>query len=151
MKDDFPYDRVGSWVNVWDGRDPVAGWGRLSAAFPMVLDAPVRIGGRHEVLGYFSHPAVAAVLSDAAYGPLTSAEEQANLAKRISPDWNPILLAFGFSNQLSRACSAASSSTGGSSTIGASGGGAACGCSSGAAPVRAQGRHQLRARASLMR
>jgi hypothetical protein len=103
LKDDFPYDRVGSWVNVVDGRDPVAGWRRVSAAFPMALDAPVRLGGSHEVVGYFSNPALAAVISRAVY-PVPASEDSANLAKKISQDWNPILLAFEFSNQLSRSC-----------------------------------------------
>ena len=36
--------------------------------FPMALDVPVVLAGRHEVLGYFSHPAVAAAVADGIFG-----------------------------------------------------------------------------------
>lgn len=108
----FPYDRVGTWINVADGRDPVAGWNRVSAGFPMALDVPVVLAGRHEVLGYFSHPAVAAAVADGIFGDAVggngSADDRAGSpgtpARRVSPDWNVALLAFAFSNELSRTC-----------------------------------------------
>ncbi|VXB75607.1 hypothetical protein [Nocardioides sp. AX2bis] len=62
----FPYDRVGSWVNLHSPRDLVP-LGRGSARlFPAAVDLPVRLPpARHGAELYLGVPAVARVLADA--------------------------------------------------------------------------------------
>ena len=61
----FPYDRVGSWVNLHSPRDLVP-LGRGSARlFPAALDVPVRLPpARHGAELYLGVPVVARVLAD---------------------------------------------------------------------------------------
>lgn len=110
LQDRFPYQRIGSWVNVLDGRDPVTGGRHVSQVLPQALDVPVRVAGRHAVSAYSSHPVVAALVGDALYGDADGAARGGSvpsarpLARRLSEDWHPILLAYAYSNQLSRSC-----------------------------------------------
>ncbi|QIG44489.1 hypothetical protein G5V58_18390 [Nocardioides anomalus] len=42
--DDFPYDQVRSWVNVFDSLDPVTGGRGVGRLFPEALDVDVHFG-----------------------------------------------------------------------------------------------------------
>lgn len=100
---EFPYDRVGVWVNVYDPRDPVTSGRGLTDTYPAAVDVPVDPEA-HDVSGYCAHPATSAVLGRGLYGFDQHPVSTQNPARTISKDWYLQLLAFAFTNQLSRTC-----------------------------------------------
>ncbi|MBE7323718.1 hypothetical protein IEQ44_03515 [Nocardioides sp. Y6] len=100
---DFPYDRVGAWVNVFDPRDAITFGRGISGRFPMAVDLAVDIRS-HSVRGYAAHPAVGAVLGHLLYGEPATAGERPP-ARALAPGWHLHLLGHAYAEQLSRTCS----------------------------------------------
>lgn len=100
---DFPYDRVGVWVNVYDPRDAITFGRGVSGRFPMAVDLAVDIRS-HSVRGYAAHPAVGAVLGHLLYGEPAAAGERPP-ARSLAPGWHLHLLGHAYAEQLSRTCS----------------------------------------------
>ena len=63
----FPADRVLSWLNVFDPGDIITVGRGASPFFQAALDAPVSTGGSHSLVGYMSHPVVAAAVGHAMF------------------------------------------------------------------------------------
>lgn len=100
---DFPYDRVGAWVNVYDPRDPVTFGRGVSGRFPMAVDLAVDMRS-HSVRGYAAHPAVGAVLGHLLYGETVAPGARAP-ARALAPGWHLHLVSHAYAEQLSRTCS----------------------------------------------
>lgn len=74
--DDFPFDRLHAWVNVYEPRDPVTGAKGISKHYPWAIDIPVTLQDwvvpefihQHGAEYYCSHPAVAAAITGALVG-----------------------------------------------------------------------------------
>lgn len=95
---DFPYDRVGAWVNVYDSRDAITFGRGVSGRFPMAVDLSVDIRS-HSVRGYAAHPAVGAVVGHLLYGdPATPGERPP--ARPLSGGWHLHLLGHAYAEQL---------------------------------------------------
>lgn len=68
--DDFPFDRLLSWVNIFEPRDPVTGARGLGASYPYALDLPVALQNwfvpvafhQHGAEYYCTHPAAGAAI-----------------------------------------------------------------------------------------
>jgi hypothetical protein len=101
---EYPYDRLLSWVNVYDPRDPVTAGRGVGQRFPQALDLPVDLAGAHDVTGYCSHPVSPALLGHVLYRQTGQTAAMDTPAKSIGPNWQLQLLAFAFTNQLSRTC-----------------------------------------------
>lgn len=104
--DEFPYDRVRSWVNVYDPRDFVTGGRGVAPHFPAALDAPVRtpnlytaLLNEHGASAYASQPVVTHAILEAMLGGVLVKTEPAPLAKRILGMEIPLLKAL-YSQQL---------------------------------------------------
>lgn len=96
----FPYDRVGGWVNLYDPGDIVTVGCGVGRRFPAARDITIDTGQSHHASGYLSNPAAAAVIGHHAFGS-TIAIRPASLQRRLHPAWQPLLLSFAYSNQLS--------------------------------------------------
>lgn len=102
LADAFPYDRVGTWINVYDPRDPITFGRGVGARFPMAVDLAIDIRS-HSVRGYAAHPAVGTVLGRLLYGERVTAGEHAPV-RELSPGWHLHLLGFAYAEQVSRTC-----------------------------------------------
>jgi hypothetical protein len=77
---------------------------RHRSKYHQAVDIPIRVG-RHDARGYCSHPAVAAVVGHVLFESSPSMEERSQtLFKPFSDSRRLQLLAFAFTNQLSRSC-----------------------------------------------
>ena len=73
---EFPFDRLHAWVNVYEPRDPVTGAKGISKHYPWAIDIPVTLQDwvvpevihQHGAEHYCSHPAVAAAITGALVG-----------------------------------------------------------------------------------
>ena len=65
---DFPYDRVGAWVNVYDPYDKNTTGRGISSRYAQALDVPINIHGSHALEEYLSHGAVATLLGSLFFG-----------------------------------------------------------------------------------
>ena len=72
---DFPYDRLGAWVNIYEPRDPVTGGKGIGKFYPEVCDLPVALsdwipGLVHQHLAHFycAHPSVAGAITGSLHG-----------------------------------------------------------------------------------
>jgi hypothetical protein len=97
---DFPYDRVGGWVNLYDPGDIVTVGCGVGRRFPAACDITVETGQSHNAAAYLSNPAAAAVIGHHAFG-IQTRTRPASLQRRLHPAWQPLLLSFAYSNQLS--------------------------------------------------
>jgi hypothetical protein len=97
---EFPHDRVGSWLNLYDPGDIVTVGCGVARRFPAACDIAVDTGQSHNAAAYLSNPAAAAVIGHHAFGA-QAALRPASLQRRIHPAWQPLLLSFAYSNQLS--------------------------------------------------
>ena len=97
---EFPYDRVGGWVNLYDPGDIVTVGRGVGRRFPAACDITVETGQSHDAVAYLSNPAAAAVIGHQAFGS-QAGREPASLQRRLHPAWQPLLLSFAYSNQLS--------------------------------------------------
>lgn len=104
LAEDFPYDRVDAWINVFDPRDAVTYGRGVAARFPMAVDVSVDIR-THSVRGYASHPAVGALLGHHLYG-VRDADAEHPPARPLGEGWDLQLLGFAYAEQLSRTCQA---------------------------------------------
>ena len=105
----FPADRVLRWLNVYDPGDIITVGRGASPYFQAALDAPVRTGGSHSLVGYMSHPVIAAAVGHAMFseGAETSAprvDAQGVPSRRLDPRWDPLLLRFAYTQQLWATC-----------------------------------------------
>lgn len=74
--DDFPFDRLNAWVNVFEPRDPVTAARGVGEHYPWAIDIPVTLEDwvfpvlihQHGAQYYCSHPAVAAAITGALLG-----------------------------------------------------------------------------------
>lgn len=74
--DDFPFDRLKAWVNVYEPRDPVTGARGINQHYPWAIDVPVTLQDwvfpvlihQHGAQYYCAHPAVAAAITGALVG-----------------------------------------------------------------------------------
>ncbi|WGL51413.1 hypothetical protein P5P86_15780 [Nocardioides sp. BP30] len=62
-----PPERVGWWLNVWGGADPVTGMRGISHRFPWVLDIALP-AARHPMENYLGSPVVATAVARALFG-----------------------------------------------------------------------------------
>jgi predicted alpha/beta hydrolase family esterase len=101
----FPASRIGCWVNVYDPDDLVTVGRGAARHFPAALDAPVHAGLlEHGIQAYMGQPVVAGAIGLAAFGPLRTADTDTDtdgtVARRIDPQWQPLLLRFAFTHEL---------------------------------------------------
>ncbi len=102
--DRFPAQRVRAWVNFYDAGDVVTVGRGASSFFAAALDAPVHIDSSHSLVGYLSHPALAAAVGLALFGPRQE-DSAANVpARALDQRWNPLLLQFAYSQELVSSC-----------------------------------------------
>jgi hypothetical protein len=97
---EFPYDRVGGWVNLYDPGDIVTVGCGVGRRFPAACDITVETGQSHNAAAYLSNPAAAAVIGHHTFGVQASAGP-ASIQRRLHPAWQPLLLSFAYSNELS--------------------------------------------------
>ena len=97
---EFPYDRVGGWLNLYDPGDIVTVGCGVGRRFPAACDITVDTGQSHNARAYLSNPAAAAVIGHHAFGA-QGGNRPASVQRRIHPAWQPLLLSFAYSNQLS--------------------------------------------------
>jgi pimeloyl-ACP methyl ester carboxylesterase len=97
---DFPYDRVGGWVNFYDTGDFVTIGRGVGRRFPAACDIAVQTGQSHDAVAYLSNPGVAAVIGHHAFG-VQNGTGPAPIQRRLHPAWQPLLLSFAYSSQLS--------------------------------------------------
>jgi len=98
---DFPTDRVGAWVNAYDPDDIVTAGRGAAPYFDAALDAPVETGLSHGIAAYMSQPLVGAAVATALFGPPVQGDQSVP-ARRIHPNWWPLILRFAFTNELWR-------------------------------------------------
>lgn len=98
-RDDFPYDRVRSWTNLYNPADPVTGGRGIGARFPRATDAPIAAGG-HGLRNHLNHPATLEVLEEALAGTYLPATLSRDVERPLADDWIPQLLAFAWSQRL---------------------------------------------------
>lgn len=110
-KEHFPHDRVRSWVNVFDSRDPVTGGQGVARLYPEALDVDVHVGswgrlvGNHATETYLSLPLVGALVGDALYDGRAGRPSTGDVPdRRRGAAWNPFLLAAAYARQLSVTC-----------------------------------------------
>lgn len=83
--DDFPFDRVGSWVNIFEPRDPVTGGRGVAERYPEAIDIPIVLDDwvfptlihQHGAEYYCSQGAVATAVAEGLLGSEVTA---------VSPD-----------------------------------------------------------------
>jgi len=97
---EFPYDRVGGWVNLYDSGDFVTIGRGVGRRFPAACDIAVQTGQAHNAVAYLSNPAVAAVIGHHAFGAQDGIRPSC-IQRRLHPAWQPLLLSFAYSMQLS--------------------------------------------------
>ena len=97
---EFPYDRVGGWVNLYDPGDIVTVGCGVRRRFPAACDITVETGQSHSAAAYLSNPAAAAVIGHHTFG-VQAGIRPASIQRRLHPAWQPLLLSFAYSNQLS--------------------------------------------------
>jgi hypothetical protein len=97
---EFPYDRVGGWLNLYDPGDIVTVGCGVGRRFPAACDIAVDTGQSHNAAAYLSNPAAAAVLGHHVFGARAGIRP-ASIQRRIHPAWQPLLLSFAYSNELS--------------------------------------------------
>jgi len=100
LESGFPYDRVGCWVNLYDPGDIVTVGCGVGRRFPAASDITVETGQSHSAAAYLSNPAAAAVIGHHSFGDRAGIRP-ASLQRRLHPAWQPLLLSFAYSNQLS--------------------------------------------------
>ncbi|MBK9696726.1 MAG: hypothetical protein IPO80_04735 [Propionibacteriaceae bacterium] len=74
--DEYPFDRLNAWVNLFEPRDPVTGGKGICEHYPWVIDVPVTLQNwvfpvlihQHGAQYYCTHPAVAAAITGALLG-----------------------------------------------------------------------------------
>jgi hypothetical protein len=97
---EFPYERVGGWVNLYDPGDFVTIGRGVGRRFPAACDIAVQTGQAHNAVAYLSNPAVAAVIGHHAFG-VQNSRRSSSIQRRLHPAWQPLLLSFAYSTQLS--------------------------------------------------
>ena len=100
LEGEFPYDRVGGWVNLYDPGDIVTVGCGVGRRFPAARDITVETGQSHDGAAYLSNPAAAAIIGHHAFGA-PAVVRPASVQRRLHPAWQPLLLSFAYSNQLS--------------------------------------------------
>ena len=101
---DFPYDRVGAWVNLYDPGDIVTIGRGVGRRFKAACDIAVQTGYKHDAKAYLSNPAAAAVIGHHVFGlPKAGAKEETKrtISRNLHSAWNPLLLSFAYSAQIS--------------------------------------------------
>lgn len=98
----FPYGRVGTWVNIFDPRDPVSAGRGVGHHFAPAVDVPVTIN-RHAALAYCNHPATATAVGFALQRSRPTEAAGAPQLRPVPKAWWAILLRFGFAQQLANA------------------------------------------------
>ncbi|MGE5764078.1 MAG: hypothetical protein ACM3ZF_09445 [Mycobacterium leprae] len=95
LTEEFPYDRVGCWLNLYDPMDPVTRGRGVSGRFRDAVDFQVACHTDHEAPGYMSHPALARAIGHVAFkgAPRASAssgkemEHRRSLARDFGAAW----------------------------------------------------------------
>lgn len=98
LEEYFPYDRVSSWVNVYDPRDFPTGGRGVARYFPDALDAPIRtprliraILDDHGADAYASQPVVTHAILESLLGGVVAESNKSSVAKRIDKMEIPLL------------------------------------------------------------
>lgn len=109
--DGFPFDRVKSWVNVFDSLDPVSSGRGIGIHFPEATDAGVhfgslaRLASNHASEYYLSLPVVGALVGQALHGePATGHAARHAPVRAIGADWSLHLLGAAYALQVSSTC-----------------------------------------------
>ena len=103
FEQDFPYDRVGAWVNLYDPGDFVTIGRGVGRRFRAACDIAISTGWDHDAVAYLSNPAAAAVIGHQMFGSPTDGGKigPASIHRRIHQMWQPLLLSFAYSAQIS--------------------------------------------------
>ncbi|MBK9739991.1 MAG: hypothetical protein IPO93_10830 [Actinobacteria bacterium] len=102
--EEFPVDRVGAWVNVFDPGDVVTVGRGASEYFPAALDEPVHTGASHSLAAYLTHPVTACAVGLALFGPPVRGTAPNAPARLLDPRWDALLLNFAFTQALWSTC-----------------------------------------------
>jgi hypothetical protein len=100
---DFPYDRVGAWVNLYDPGDIVTLGRGVGRRFKAACDIAVQTGSSHDAEGYLSTRAAAAVIGHHVFGPPSARKQddrKRTIQRDLHPAWNPLLLSFAYRAQI---------------------------------------------------
>lgn len=109
----FPYDRVSSWVNIFDPRDPVTRGEGVGEAHRDALDVDIQVGSltalleNHAASAYLSVPIVGELLGSALFGPKIPRDERSDdqgLARVVDDGWYTQFLTAAFAQQVSMTC-----------------------------------------------
>lgn len=101
----FPFERVRSWVNVFEPRDVVAFRRGIASYYPMALDVDISTGPvpgqNHDVGLYVAHPVVAYAVGSAVWGAGLPAVQGHVPARRTDPCFRYVLLKFAYAQNFS--------------------------------------------------
>jgi hypothetical protein len=97
----FPFDRVGAWFNFYDPRDLITTGRGVADRFPAATDLHVSIDGAHHAIAYLSNATVAQAVGKTLF---TSPAKHSKFtpSRRLHPSWNPLLLQFAYTGQVSK-------------------------------------------------
>ena len=87
-------------MNLYDSGDFVTIGRGVGRRFPAACDIAVQTGQAHNAVAYLSNPAVAAVIGHHAFGAQDGIRPSC-IQRRLHPAWQPLLLSFAYSMQLS--------------------------------------------------
>lgn len=101
--DRFPFDRVHSWVNLYDPGDLVTTGRGIAKRLPQALDVPVNVGSSHSAAAYLSSPAAAAAIGSLTTpsAPPHTHSDGRTVVRRLHPSWSTLMLSFAYGAQLS--------------------------------------------------
>lgn len=111
--DSFPFDRLRSWVNVFDSLDPVSAGRGIGGRHADAIDADVHFGSlarlvsNHAAEYYLGLPLVAELVGSTLYDSPTrpkSTENDPVPARVLGEDWNLYLLSSAYAFQVSATC-----------------------------------------------
>lgn len=113
--DEFPFDRIRSWVNVFDSLDPVSVGRGIGGRCPEATDVDVHFGtlprlvGNHAAEYYLSLPVVGSLVARALYGADATdwdgtGRDSRVPARTIAREWDLYLLSAAYALQVSATC-----------------------------------------------
>ena len=105
----FPFERLRSWVNIYDPNDLITGGRGVSGAYPDALDIPVRnsrlLGpaSDHGIEAYAEQESVAVAIGQPWAGASLRKREQTVPVRMVPAQWYPLLLKFAYAQQVQKA------------------------------------------------
>lgn len=105
----FPFERVRSWVNVYDPNDLITGGRGVAGAYPDALDVPVRNARHwgpasdHGIEAYAEQRSMAVAIGQPWMGTTVAKREQTVPVRMVPAQWRPLLLKFAYAQQVQKA------------------------------------------------